>query len=145
MNRTTKKIKTFLQLSAKEKWLFFKAFFLSAPIRFITLYFPMRWWSNFLLGEQKKEQICKLQSDFTYPELSNFKKTKQMVKLACRYAPWQAKCLAESILIKKFVGKEYTIPIYLGINKTEKKYLAHAWVFQEEQINKTYKIVSVHV
>ena len=113
-----KKLQTFLKLSLFEKSVFFKAFYLSAYVRFVTLYLPMRWWYKSLIGEQIGMDSEKPNIQLTPSE--------------------------KIILLKKIFAKN-KLPIYLGLNKVDNKYLAHAWVNNESVTNTNFEVVSVHV
>ncbi len=138
-----KKLQTFFNLSVAEKTMFFKAYFLSAFVRFVTRYLPMRWWYKKLMGPRVEISNSVSFTKFTINEKNRMLKTIQIVRLACRYTPWKTKCLVESILVKKLVNKN--LPIYLGLNKTKNRYNAHAWVIPGKQNNSMYKVVSVHI
>ena len=119
------KLKTFITLGFKKQLMFIEAFILSGLYRFAILFLPFKY-------IKKRLGIAKTESTYEVEE-ADYLEAKQVcsiVMLACKYTPWESKCLIQAMLVQYFL-KRRKIPttIYLGVNKSDLSGMrAHAWI-----------------
>ncbi|MHC1762675.1 MAG: lasso peptide biosynthesis B2 protein [Negativicutes bacterium] len=105
--------------------MFTMAYCLSGLIRMALLYLPFCWLAV-MLGEEKGES-ARNEGMIT---VSTALRIGGMVSTACRYTPWESKCLVQAIaakLLLRLYGISNTL--YLGVRCTEGNGLkAHAWL-----------------
>lgn len=125
------KIKTFLSLGFKNQWMFVEAFVLSGYYRFAMIYLPFKCLKR-QMGVPKKESSSQVE-DSIYVEA---KKIRSVVMLACKYTPWESKCLVRALLVQHFLKrKKIATTVYLGVNKDDLNHMkAHAWIRCGEMI-----------
>ena len=102
-----------------------EAYILSGLYRFAIVFLPFKYVKK-QLGEAKTESTYEV-DDAVYQEA---KQIRIIVLLACKYTPWESKCLVRAMLVQHFLKrKKIPTTIYLGVNKDElNKMKAHAWI-----------------
>lgn len=125
------KLKVFYKLGFKKQLMFIEAFILSGIYRFMVVYLPFKCVKK-RLGEAKKESPQK-ESLEAYQMA---KEIRSVVLLACKYTPWESKCLIRAMLVQHFLKrKKIATTIYLGVNKDDFNNMkAHAWIRCGEMI-----------
>jgi hypothetical protein len=120
-----KKLKTFLSLSARVKWLLLKAIIISGIVKVTLVFRPfkkvLKW-----LGKPniESENISHPESVLTRTEI------KTAIGLCNRYTFWKTECYTQALTCKLLL-KQYNLPstIYIGFNKDEAdNYKGHAWL-----------------
>lgn len=119
------KLKVFFELGFKKQLMLIEAFILSGLYRFAIIFLPFKYVKR-QLGEAKKESTYKV-DDAIYQEAKHIR---FIVLLACKYTPWESKCLVRAMLVQHFLKrKKIPTTIYLGVNKDELNEMkAHAWI-----------------
>ncbi len=118
-----RKIKTFLLLNSKKKWLFLEAFILLAWARVIKLLPFSRVASS--LGNQNEETTKVLTAN---KEI--LKQISEVIHIMSGYTFWESQCLVKAIAAMKMLERrKIESTLYLGTGKDEKgKLIAHAWL-----------------
>ena len=126
-----RKINTFLSLGFNKQLMFIEAFILSGYYRFAMIYLPFKYLKN-QMGIPKTESPSQV-DDPAYVEA---KRIRSIVLLACKYTPWESKCLVRALLVQHFLKrKKIATTIYLGVNKDGLNNMkAHAWIRCGEMI-----------
>ena len=121
-----KRISRFFKLPMDMKFLFVKAFFISAAIRFSILFISFKKLAGFA-GKYKEESPKVLEDK----DKINVAKVSWVVNTASKFTPWESKCLVKAmtaqILLKRY---KVSSTLYLGVakDKGSNKLLAHAWL-----------------
>ena len=125
------KLKVFFELSFKRQLMLIEAYILSGLYRFAIVFLPFKYVKK-QLGEAKTESTYEV-DDAVYQEA---KQIRIIVLLACKYTPWESKCLVRAMLVQHFLKrKKIPTTIYLGVNKDELQNMkAHAWIRCGEMI-----------
>lgn len=108
----------------KDKILFLAAYILSGIARFLMIAVPFKRFQHYIgisKEESPYETIC-------LQDFNTIKRIRYLGLLACKYTPWESKCLVKALVIC-WLLKHYKIPttLYLGVAK-DKTLLAHAWL-----------------
>lgn len=108
----------------KDQLLFFIAFILSGIARFLIIAIPFKKIQSYI-GISKDESPYE---DIVEEEWHIIKRVRKIGLLACRYTPWESKCLVKALVVN-WLLRYYKIPttLYLGVAK-DKNLLAHAWL-----------------
>lgn len=125
------KLKIFYHLGIKNQWLLIRAYFLSGVFRFAIVFLPFKYVKRYL-GEAKVESPYEVNEE-SYREA---RRIRSMVLLACKYTPWESKCLVRAMLVQYFLKqKNIATTVYLGVNKDDFNNMkAHAWIRCGEMI-----------
>lgn len=125
------KLKVFFKLGFKKQLMLMEAFILSGLYRFAIIFLPFKYVKR-QLGEAKTESTYEVDNAI-YREA---KQIRSIVLLACKYTPWESKCLVRAMLVQHFLKRKKTpTTIYLGVNKDELNEMkAHAWIRCGEMI-----------
>ena len=83
------KLKVFFELSFKRQLMLIEAYILSGLYRFAIVFLPFKYVKK-QLGEAKTESTYEV-DDAVYQEA---KQIRIIVLLACKYTPWESKCLS---------------------------------------------------
>jgi hypothetical protein len=123
------KVKTFFCLPIRDKLWFCLVYPLSGLVRLAILTIPFRFY-NRLLGHHYKNHQLSVVVDESQQQLARH--IGRIVRVACRYTPWESKCLVQAILARLWL-RWYGIPyvLYLGLAKGMEDLeplKAHAWV-----------------
>jgi hypothetical protein len=129
LQRFSKKINIFFNLSNKFKCLFFINFFLCGIARAAIKCLSLKQLSRYFGMPYKN--IC-LSTVISQKELARAITLRRTIKLAAKYTPWHSNCLTQA-LVAKFWCQWLNIPyaLYIGFAKDKAKpegYAAHAWV-----------------
>jgi hypothetical protein len=120
-----KKLKTFLSLSGRTKWLLFQAIFISGIVKITLLVRPFKKVLNWL-GKINIETDKR-----SHPQSLVIRtEVKTAIVLCNKYTFWQTECYTQA-LTGKILLKKYNIPstIYIGFYKDEDgNYKGHAWL-----------------
>ena len=125
------KLKVFFELGFKKQLMLIEAYILSGLYRFAIMFLPFKYVKK-QLGEAKTESTYEV-DDAVYQEA---KQIRNIVLLACKYTPWESKCIVRAMLVQHFLKrKKIATTIYLGVNKDELQNMkAHAWIRCGEMI-----------
>lgn len=125
------KLTIFLKLGIKKQVMLIEAFMLSGVIRFTMNYLPFKYLKG-MMGIPKTESSYNVPSGY-YHEA---RQIRMIVLLACKYTPWESKCLVRAMLVQYFLKrKKISTTLYLGVNKDDLKNMkAHAWLRCGEMI-----------
>jgi len=129
MRRIAYLVTLFFRLPAREKLWFVFAWFLSGVIRLFLLILPFRWIAPRLGLHLNNTQLCAVTPE---KQRKLAWRIGKITELACKYTPWQSKCLVQAMVARTLLGY-YKIPyvMHLGVAKTdnaEDLLKAHAWL-----------------
>jgi hypothetical protein len=124
-----RKIRLFLKLPTRHKLWFIWCYFFSGIVRASILLLPFRWLSPHLGAYYQKHQFSTVVTD---DQKLLAWRIGQMTQSACKYTPWESKCLVQAILARYLLDR-YEIPcvLYLGLFKPKTgndDLKAHAWL-----------------
>lgn len=126
-----KKIISFYNLPAEVKILFFKAFFLSAFVRFTLVFLPYRKVLSWKGHINIESPIIADENSIT------FRKSLKLAILLCdKYTFWSTECYTRA-LTGKLLLHQYGLPgtIYIGFaKKKDGVYAGHAWLRSYDRI-----------
>lgn len=124
LNKLLRKFKVFMHIPFKDKVLFVIAYILSGIARFLMLAVPLKKFQP-LIGVPKEESPYEIISS---KDMKIIKRVRYYSLLACRYTPWESKCLVRALVVS-WLLRYYKIPttIYFGVAK-KPDLLAHAWL-----------------
>ncbi|WP_160674396.1 lasso peptide biosynthesis B2 protein [Clostridium sp. C8-1-8] len=122
-----KKLKAFLKMGLKEKFLFFEAFLLSGIARLAILHLPFKKLKNYM-GDYKKESPMDIYID--EEQYAVIRKVITALNKAVRYTPWESMCLVQALVAQRMLKRRKIYStLYLGVGKAnEDNLLAHAWL-----------------
>jgi hypothetical protein len=126
-----KKIKSFISIHKEVKLLFFKAYLLSALVKFGLIFLPFK----VVLNRQGKinSETPDTTDDFS---LTFRKNVKSAMRLCDKYTLWKTECYTQALTAKILLNRN-NIPgtIYIGFKKDENgKYEGHAWLRSYDMI-----------
>lgn len=124
-----KRFQNHFSLSGEERWLFCNAVGLSAWVRLVTLYLPMKWWYKPLLGEPVTDVKHAGKSEYHPADDAMIKKIRRATSRCKRVVPWNVTCLMESVIQRRFY-KKYGINkhIHILVQQKNGELQAHAYV-----------------
>jgi hypothetical protein len=127
----SKKLKTFISLSGRVKWLLIKAIFISAIVKITLLFRPFIKVLNWL-GKINIESVYT-----AHPKSLQIRAdVKTAIFLCNKYTFWKTECYTQALTAKLLLRK-FHLPstIYIGFYKDENgKYNGHAWLRSYDMI-----------
>jgi hypothetical protein len=125
----THRIQNHVALPKEERRLFVKAMILSAWIRFVTLWVPMKWWHKAFLGDPVRECDHSMERQMKPGEEIIIKKIRRATGRCKRNAPWKVTCLVEAVMQRKFL-RAYGLnkAIHILVQQKNGALQAHAYV-----------------
>ena len=132
----------FLSLSNFERLLLGQAFFLLLFTSISLKFFGI-----------KRQPLISIQGNNTHPS-SRYEENSslvlaitRMVKIAVRYSPFSASCLAQSLVLLKLLKNQGIVAqLRIGVQKAADQIKAHAWVeLQGVVLNDTNDIHSLYI
>ncbi|MEH6945326.1 lasso peptide biosynthesis B2 protein [Bacillus sp. JJ722] len=118
------KVRTFLKLDIKTKFLFIEAFIYLGIARYLKS-IPFSKVAP-TLGEENKETSFTLNSS----QKEDIARISQAIRVMSRYTFWESQCLVKAIAGMKMLEKRnIESTLYLGTSKDENgDFIAHAWL-----------------
>jgi len=119
------RLRSFLSLSAADRWLVVEAALFTALARMAILTLPFRWIAPWLGRHAESTNDTTEASGSPVPHRVGW-----AVKVASLHTPWQSKCLVQAIAARLMLGRRGMAgTIYLGLAKDpDGQMKAHAWL-----------------
>ncbi|WP_054743244.1 lasso peptide biosynthesis B2 protein [Cellulosilyticum ruminicola] len=124
IHRLFRKLKVWTRIPFKDKVLLGSAYILSGIARFLMLAVPLKKFQPCIGVPNEESPYESVSSE----DLKIIKRVHYYSLLACRYTPWESKCLVRALVVS-WLLRYYKIPttLYFGVAKG-KSLLAHAWL-----------------
>lgn len=124
-----KRFQNHFSLPGEEQRLFYRAVGLSAWVRLVTFYLPMKWWYKPFLGEPVMDFDAMEKTGSHPADESTVKKIRRAVSRCKRAVPWKVTCLVESV-VQRQLYKKHGVHKYIHILVQQKngELQAHAYV-----------------
>ena len=116
-----------MELSGRDRVLFFEAVILTGFARMAVLILPFRWIAPWI-GRQVSTDTAEPVEDESHTEL--LKRVRWAVEAASRRVPWKSLCLVQAMTARSLLRRRgLSGVVYFGLAKDDKKdLLAHAWL-----------------
>lgn len=120
-----RKIKIFLKMKPKTKWMIMRVYILTGYYRFRMLFTPFS-----KLAKKMGDQGLEVNDVYDDAQNNYIYKVRKIVMMTSKHTPWQSLCLVQALTVQYLLNKKkISNTLYFGLAKDEhNKPIAHAWI-----------------